>query len=256
MTRVEIIQKDGTPVDAANPVPVTFGSSAITIENASIRLDSALDSVTVEPGASDLNVSLDGELVGIDNTADIKVTLDSELVGIDNTVDIKVTLDSEQVSLAETYEGGTDLNETPPKGVVAMIVKDGYVVPINDDGNDVPVRTKASPVVIGPITIAAEDSLSSEIDLNGVSNIMIEMPVTFDGEVLTFQVSRTSGGTYKDVYDDNKVEVSIDVGLNTMVGVDLSALKMGAARFLKIRSGPAATPVTQTAARELYIIAA
>ena len=238
MTRVEIIQKDGTPIDDANPVPVTFGSSTIIIENANIELDSTLDSVTVEPGASDLNVSLDGELVGIDNTADIKVTLDSE-----------------QVSLAETYEGGTDLNEIPPKGVVAMIVKDGYVVPINDEGNDVPVRTKASPVVIGPITIAAENSLSSEIDLNGASNIMIEMPVTFDGEVLTFQVSRTSGGTYKDVYDDKKVEVSIDVDINTMVGVDLSALKMGAARFLKIRSGPAATPVTQTAARELYIIA-
>lgn len=238
MTRVKVIDKDGTPIDDANPVPVTFGSSIIIIENANIELDSNLDSVTVEPGASDLNVSLDGELVSIDNTTDIKVTLDSE-----------------QVSIAETYEGGTDLNNNPPKGVVAMIVKDGYVVPINDVGNDVPVRTKATPVVIGPITIALDASLSSEIDLNGASNIMIDMPVAFDGTVLTFQVSRTSGGAYKDVYDDNKVEVSIDVDINTMVGVDLSALKMGAARFIKIRSGPSATPVTQTAARELYIIA-
>jgi hypothetical protein len=257
MTRVKVITSDGAHISTENPLPVSFGTGTLNVENVNVSLTAATDSVAVEPGVADIKISLDGELVTLDNTADIKVTLDGELVTLDNTADIKVTLDDEPIDAVFSYEGGTAVGENPPHGVPAMFIKGGYIVPINDLGNDLPVTlggetvsTVNTPAVIGPITIALGASLSDEIDLGGATCMMIEMPDAFTGTTLTFQASRTSGGTFKDVKDSAKSEVQVTVEPNEMCTVD----KLAPARYIKIRSGTSAIPTAEEAERILYVI--
>jgi hypothetical protein len=170
-------------------------------------------------------------------------------------------LDDEPIDAVFSYEGGTAVGENPPHGVPAMFIKGGYIVPINDSGNDLPVTlggetvsTVNTPAVIGPITIALGASLSDEIDLGGASILAIETPAAFTGTVLTFQASRTTGGTYKNVHDDAGIEVSVTVGVGRMVAIDLAALKLASFRYIKIRSGTSAIPVVEDAERTLYLI--
>lgn len=240
MTRVKVITSDGAHISTENPLPVSFGTGTISVENVNMALTAATDSVAVEPGVADINVSLDGELVTLDNTADIKVTLDSE-----------------PIDAVFSYEGGTAVGENPPHGVPAMIIKGGYIVPINDLGNDLPVTlggetisTVGTPAIIGPITIALGASVSDEIDLGGATCMMIEMPDAFTGTVLTFQASRTSGGTFKDVKDSAKSEVQVTIEPNEMCIVD----KLAPSRYIKIRSGTSAIPTAEEAERILYVI--
>jgi hypothetical protein len=240
MTRVKVITSDGAHISTENPLPVSFGTGTLNVENVNVSLTAATDSVAVEPGVADIKISLDGELVTLDNTADIKVTLDDE-----------------PIDAVFSYEGGTAVGENPPHGVPAMFIKGGYIVPINDLGNDLPVTlggetvsTVNTPAVIGPITIALGASLSDEIDLGGATCMMIEMPDAFTGTTLTFQASRTSGGTFKDVKDSAKSEVQVTVEPNEMCTVD----KLAPARYIKIRSGTSAIPTAEEAERILYVI--
>lgn len=240
MTRVKVITSDGAHISTENPLPVSFGTGTLNVENVNVSLTAATDSVAVEPGVADIKISLDGELVTLDNTADIKVTLDDE-----------------PIDAVFSYEGGTAVGENPPHGVPAMFIKGGYIVPINDLGNDLPVTlggetvsTVNTPAVIGPITIALGASLSDEIDLGGATCMMIEMPDAFTGTTLTFQASRTSGGTFKDVKDSAKSEVQVTIEPNEMCTVD----KLAPARYIKIRSGTSAIPTAEEAERILYVI--
>ena len=240
MTRVKVITSDGAHISTENPLPVSFGTGTLNVENVNVSLTAATDSVAVEPGVADIKISLDGELVTLDNTADIKVTLDDE-----------------PIDAVFSYEGGTAVGENPPHGVPAMFIKGGYIVPINDLGNDLPVTlggetvsTVNTPAVIGPITIASGASVSDEIDLGGATCMMIEMPDAFTGTVLTFQASRTSGGTFRDVKDSAKSEIQVTVEPNEMCTVD----KLAPARYIKIRSGTSAIPTAEEAERILYVI--
>lgn len=108
--------------------------------------------------------------------------------------------------------------------------------------------------VIKTITIAQDASLSGEIDLLGFNLFAIEMPSEWTTAVITLAACSESGGTFTPVYDDAGVEVTIQTGTSRVIGLDLAALKIGALRYIKIRSGTVGSAVTQEAARTLKLI--
>ena len=102
-------------------------------------------------------------------------------------------------------------------------------------------------------TIASGTSLSGEIEVKN-QLLAIEMPAAWTAASITFQASSTSGGTYKDVYDDLGSEVTLTAGANRVITIDNNALKLASLKFIKLRSGTTATPVNQAAARVINII--
>ena len=103
-------------------------------------------------------------------------------------------------------------------------------------------------------TIAISTSVSNEIDLSNHRMMTIFMPAPWDAANLTFQVATAPGGTYQDLYDDGGTEVNVVAAASRAIGVDLHAGPLASARFIKIRSGTTATPVTQTAARSIVLV--
>ena len=205
--RIKLVRSDDAQVDDTHGIQVqVLGHAALEGGNTEpvvttpantvdqkVTLDS--EHVIVEPGTADLNVSLNGESVLIDNTADLKITMDGEAVA-----------------------------------------------------------TTGAPAVSGGVIIANGQSLSAEVDLAGATILAISMPAAFTGTVLTFQAARATGGTFRNIYDDSGTEVSLTVAADRMVAIDFAALKLAPFRYLKIRSGTAATPTAEGAERTLYLI--
>jgi hypothetical protein len=98
--------------------------------------------------------------------------------------------------------------------------------------------------------IAINTALSEAIDLGGRKLVAIVMPSGWDAASLTFQAS-PDGVTYYNVYD-SATERSLTVDVSRFLHVDMEDW-LGV-RFLKLRSGTAATPVDQTAARTFTLI--
>ena len=99
-------------------------------------------------------------------------------------------------------------------------------------------------------TIENGGSLSGAVDLGGRKLVAIVMPAAWDAAGLTFQAS-PDGVTYFNVYDG-----ATERGL-TVAASYYSALAIGdwvGFRFIKIRSGTAASAVNQTAARTLTLV--
>ena len=103
------------------------------------------------------------------------------------------------------------------------------------------------------VTIAAAASLSEAVDLRGMMLLAIFMPAAWDAAVLTFMGSPTLGGTYLPIYDDASNEVTVPVAAGKAVAIDAALLKLAPFRYIKIRSGTAATPVAQTAERKITV---
>ncbi|HET8787010.1 MAG TPA: hypothetical protein VFM38_15355 [Candidatus Limnocylindrales bacterium] len=102
-------------------------------------------------------------------------------------------------------------------------------------------------------TIANGASLSDAIDLDGQVIAAIVMPAAFTGTALTFQAS-ADGVTYQNVYDDAGTELSASVGQAKVI-VNKSILEsLAALRYVKIRSGSAASPTAEAADRTLTIL--
>lgn len=102
----------------------------------------------------------------------------------------------------------------------------------------------------------AADGLSPAVDLGEESLAAIQMPAAWTAAALTFQVS-ADGVTYQSMYDSGNAEVTIaSAGVVasrfiTFVATLVDAFR--AVRYLKVRSGVAATPVQQAAARTLQL---
>jgi hypothetical protein len=104
------------------------------------------------------------------------------------------------------------------------------------------------------VTIAEDESLSNAIRLGERKHIGIVMPADWDAANLTFQTCNTVGGTFQDLYDDAGVEVTVVAAADRNIGVDVAALKLAPWEWVKLRSGTAATPVAQGAARTIKIV--
>jgi hypothetical protein len=117
--------------------------------------------------------------------------------------------------------------------------------------------------VIG-VQIPANQALSGEIDLGSNNLVAIEMPEAWAGTAITFQSkaapqrNTTSGQTpedWDDVYDDAGTEVSVTVAANRVVVIGtVTKAAIGALRFIRLRSGTAASPVNQNPTREIKLI--
>lgn len=110
--------------------------------------------------------------------------------------------------------------------------------------NGVPNRNETATA-----TIASGQSLSDVIDLSGRNLTGILLPAAWTAADLTFSVS-IDGVTYADLYDETG-EYALVVGASVFSGINIAPL-MGF-RYLKVRSGTSASPVNQTADRDLVL---
>lgn len=100
-------------------------------------------------------------------------------------------------------------------------------------------------------TIASGASLSDALDLIGYDLVGIEMPAAWTAAAITLQ-SSSDGVTYRNVYSASGTELSLTVDASRYVHVDSTVAGL-LQRFVKIRSGTAAVPVNQAAARLLGV---
>lgn len=102
------------------------------------------------------------------------------------------------------------------------------------------------------VTIPEGGSVSDVVDLDGVHLVGIQMPATWDAANITFQAS-ADGVTFADLYNQSGSEVTVDAAAGRFIALDPTLF--AGIRFLKVRSGTAATPVNQAAARTLILVA-
>ena len=100
-------------------------------------------------------------------------------------------------------------------------------------------------------TIALNGSLSAAVDLNGGTPLRLEMPAAWTAAVVTFQFSH-DGVTYRNLYDAAGTEYSVTVDASR--AVVLSPADFAGVRYIKVRSGTAASAVVQLAARSIGIV--
>jgi hypothetical protein len=114
-----------------------------------------------------------------------------------------------------------------------------------------PVELMGSNVTQQTVIIANDASLSALIDLGGLTLVGIHMPALWTAANLTFQVSE-DGITYDNLYDRFGNEIVYIAGAARVI--ILSPAEWVGIRFVKIRSGIAATPVNQGAARNIIAV--
>lgn len=100
--------------------------------------------------------------------------------------------------------------------------------------------------------IANGASLSGAYALNGEHLVGIAMPAAWTAAVMTFQGS-VDGLTYQSCYDMSGNEITVQAGQALNHGIPPGAL--AGWKFLKIRSGTTAAPVSQGAARTVTMVA-
>ena len=105
--------------------------------------------------------------------------------------------------------------------------------------------------------IAADTYLTAAIDLEGEILTAVQIPAAWTAAGLTFQASH-DGTTFANVYDSAGNELALTsaaiVASRFVVFAEAVKELFTGIRRVKIRSGTAATPVTQTALRTLQLI--
>jgi hypothetical protein len=107
------------------------------------------------------------------------------------------------------------------------------------------------------VTIANGASQSEEIDLQGADALAIIIPAAWTAAAITFLVSADPGGTYGPLYDDAGTEATVaSAAVVALRVISLRALVdvLKPIRYLKLRSGVAATPVNQGADRIIPVL--
>jgi hypothetical protein len=102
-------------------------------------------------------------------------------------------------------------------------------------------------------TIAASGSLSNAINVDGKRICGIQTPSAWTAADLTFQAS-FDGVTYNDVYDEAEAEVTVQGAASRYTSLDAVALELSGVPWVKIRSGPTALPVAQSAERVIIVV--
>ncbi|MDD4615847.1 MAG: hypothetical protein PHW76_01845 [Alphaproteobacteria bacterium] len=103
-----------------------------------------------------------------------------------------------------------------------------------------------------PAAIASGASLSPVLNLGGLRLFAIVMPSGWTAANLTFQMSPDGGATWANIKDQNGVEITaMASALDCLI---LDPKVFAPIQYLRLRSGTAASPVVQTAARTLSMI--
>lgn len=101
------------------------------------------------------------------------------------------------------------------------------------------------------VTIAANESLSSVIDMDGYQNVAVIMPAGWDTADMTFAASTEIDGTFIPIHDTSG-EVTITNPAASTAFVLSEQLRPF--KFIKIRSGTSANAVAQSADRVLIVV--
>lgn len=101
-------------------------------------------------------------------------------------------------------------------------------------------------------TIASGQSLSTAVDLGGLRLFGIVMPAAWTTAALTFQMSPDGGATYNNMFDDSGAEFLIQSDVSRYIMLDPVAF--APVQWLKLRSGPAAAAVAQSASRTIKLV--
>ena len=104
-----------------------------------------------------------------------------------------------------------------------------------------------------PVTIAAGQSLSLEIDTQGFPLAGLSVPSNYTGTTITAQAAQKPGGSFQDVRDATGAEVVITVAANRIVALGAGST-LALLRFLKLRSGTAASPTVQGSSVRLLLL--
>jgi hypothetical protein len=105
-------------------------------------------------------------------------------------------------------------------------------------------------------TIPINTAISGVVVLGAFSVLIIEMPAGWDAADMTFQVS-SDNSTWRDYYA-NAAGVLTEYKLTGPAASKAYAMPpadFAAAQYLKVRSGTSASPVNQTAARTINLVA-
>jgi hypothetical protein len=102
-------------------------------------------------------------------------------------------------------------------------------------------------------TIAINASMSNAIAVGNKQLFGLLMPLEWTAADISFLVSNELEGTYYSLYGDDGKEVVVKATADKAIGIDSASLKLAPWPFIKIRSGVEATPVTQTAERQIKL---
>ncbi len=87
------------------------------------------------------------------------------------------------------------------------------------------------------LNLAVGDTESAEIGpeiLDNYKHFVIHLPSNFDGTTIKFKTAPVGGSTWRALYDDNGIEVTLTVAASRAVGVDMSAGALACVRRLKL----------------------
>lgn len=99
-------------------------------------------------------------------------------------------------------------------------------------------------------TIANGTALSVGTNIKGTSLVALLMPAGWDAAALTFRASQ-DGTNWSNLYDENGAELTLQVAAGRAIRVPPSLLRGW--DYIMLRSGTAAVPVNQTAARSITL---
>lgn len=106
--------------------------------------------------------------------------------------------------------------------------------------------------VVIPAVIGAGGSLSEAVDLGGLRLAGIEMPAGWTSAGLSFQAAASGSAALADLYSEAGAEVTVAAAAGRFIR--LEGVVFAGLRWLKLRSGTAATPVNQAAERTLKLV--
>src|SRR6266478_234266 len=99
-------------------------------------------------------------------------------------------------------------------------------------GQDIQINARGTGAV--PVTIAAGQSLSPEIDTEGFEVAGLAVPLGFSGSTITFAAAERGGGTFLRVRDGTGAEIVVNVQAGRVVAIG-SASTLAYLRYPKIR---------------------
>src|SRR3990167_8245956 len=99
-------------------------------------------------------------------------------------------------------------------------------------------------------TIEADDSLSDVVDVSGVLVTGLVVPSSWDSANLTFQGGFGAGALW-DIYTSAGAEWIVTAVAGKLAAIDPTSV--ACANFIRIRSGTAGSPVTQSAQRQIIL---
>lgn len=100
-------------------------------------------------------------------------------------------------------------------------------------------------------TIPSGESLSNAVRLGERKHVGLIMPSAWTAADVTFQVS-ADGATFVNLYDKTGTEASTKADASQ--GIQLGDFDLAPWEYLKLRSGTAAVPVVQAAARIIQVV--